>query len=137
MSCVYKFVSHTENINGSTNDYNTIIWGTSKFEITFTIYDETQIMQHLWRTTLMTDEVSGEVRTNARVKYDIIFNNEKNGFINYGIQKINVKDRKYYEIKNAWAGESLEIFKDGSAIYMVFGSGMRYISIFRGFIQKL
>lgn len=140
MSKTYKLKAFSEN-ETSAFTYDELIFGRSDFKLTFTIFDETQVMFHQWSSTMMLDEVSEEFTTNARVKYDLLFNGNppltSMGFKDYGQLQSHDNCEKYYKIFNGHCGGSLEIFDDNRARLMFFGSGVHYQKVYKGKLELI
>ena len=154
----YTFIGKQLNTTSS-NDFETLEFeNITPFIRHFTIFKQPQIGIYKYPSSETQDEVSGEFTTNARVKFDLIFSDFKdhdghtiigNTFTVeqpelrhhyhqqlYG-QKIAYKPIKnIYNLRHIWCGGSLIIYEDMDALLMVYGSGIHYQQVYKGYVKK-
>jgi len=158
---MYRFVSTEKNIE-SASDFEDLKFNKindNPIIYTFNIYNQSIINSFIWPNCITLDEVTGEFRENARVKYDLEFIDYKTYLGNNVVGKIieverpQLKDEyhrifygnniackpiKYdFKLDDNLCNGKLIIYEDNEALLMRFGSGIHYQDVIKGFVEKI
>ena len=146
----YIFIGQEESTNSASEreNVNMVRCDEGKYNYRFTIYDSYQVMFHPYRSTIMMDEVLGELKQNARIKYDIEFDNyddhqgnkiigkrcDDSNYVKYGIEK---PYKESFKLSDNSCGGSFIINNDGTAELHRYGSGIHYQLIVKGYLKRV